>query len=224
MTFSIVARCETSGMFGVAVTSSSPAVAARCPYARAGVGAVASQNITDPTLGPRGLDLLEKGASAKQALSILRNTGCHIEYRQLLLVDAKGQSAVYSGSKSLGVHAHARDDNVASGGNLLASEGIPAEIVDVFVGSSGHLGDRILTAMEAGLKAGGEAGPIHSAGIRLVREVPWPVADLRVDWTDRCPLEELRRLWDIYLPQLEDYVTRAREPHTAPSYGVPGDE
>ena len=78
--------------------------------------------------------------------------------------------------------------------------------------------------MEAGVAAGGEAGPIHSAGLKLVRDVPWPVADLRVDWTETYQVEALRQLWEIYSPQLEDYVTRALDPRTAPRYGVPGDE
>lgn len=224
MTFSIVARCERTGMFGVAVTSSSPAVTARCAYARARVGAVASQNVTDPTLGIRGLDLMDNGASAEQAVTILRETGSHIEYRQVLAVDKTGGSAVYSGSNVLGLHAHATDKDVASGGNLLASERIPVEIVNAFNGSGGGLGERILAAMQAGVRAGGEAGPIHSAGIKLVRDVAWPVADLRVDWTENCPIAELARLWKIYSPQLEDYVTRAVDPSAAPSYGVPGDD
>lgn len=224
MTFSIVARCERTGMFGVAVTSSSPAVAARCAYARAGVGAIASQNVTDPTLGRRGLDLLENGASAEQAIAILRDSGSHIEHRQVLAVDARGGAAVHSGPKALGMHAHATGSNVASGGNLLASERLPEQIVEAFQRSQGDLGDRIMAAMRAGVKAGGEAGSIHSAGMKLVREVPWPVADLRVDWTEGCPIEELAGLWEIYRPQLEDYITRALDPSAAPSYGVPGDE
>ena len=70
-------------MFGVAVSSSSPAVAARCAYAQAGVGAVASQNVTDPTLGPRALELMARGASATEAVAILKRTGAFIEYRQI---------------------------------------------------------------------------------------------------------------------------------------------
>ena len=90
---------------------------------------------------------------------------------------------------------------------------------------SGHLGDRLIATMRAGLAAGGEAGPVRSAGLLVVREVPWPVADLRVDWTTggRCPIEELAALWEVYAPQLDDYVTRARDPGSAPRYGVAGD-
>ena len=224
MTFSIVARCSRTGMFGVAVSSSSPAVAARCAYAQAGVGAVASQNITDPTLGTRALELMARGASAAEAVAVLRRTGGYMEYRQLLAVDDTGISAIHSGPKALGIWAEARGENVACGGNLLANDGVPQAMVDAFLAADGHLGDRIVATMRAALKAGGEAGPVHSAGMKLVREVAWPVADLRCDWTEQCPIEELARLWDIYKPQLDAYVTRAINPSDAPSYGVPGDE
>ncbi|QDL90857.1 DUF1028 domain-containing protein [Paroceanicella profunda] len=224
MTFSITARCAETGMFGTAVSSSSPAVAARCAYARAGVGAVASQNVTDPTLGPRALDLLAAGATAAETVAILARSAAFPEYRQLLVVDAAGGSAIHSGPQALGTWAEARGDNVACGGNLLADPGVPAAMVAAFTASSGPLGDRLLTAMRAALTAGGEAGPVHSAGLLLVRDVPWPVADLRVDWSEACPVTGLERLWEIYRPQLDAYVTRALDPRAAPSYGVPGDE
>src|SRR3984885_4298445 len=102
MTFSIVARCETTGALGVAVASSSPAVAARCPYARSGVGAVASQNVTDPTLGPRSLDLMALGASADQAIAALCGSRAHMEYRQVLAGDARGPAPDTSRSKGVG--------------------------------------------------------------------------------------------------------------------------
>jgi uncharacterized Ntn-hydrolase superfamily protein len=78
--------------------------------------------------------------------------------------------------------------------------------------------------MRAGLVAGGEAGPLHSAGMLMVDKVAWPVAELRCDWTDDCPIENITIAWDIYKPQLDAYVQRAIDPREAPSYGVPGDE
>ena len=224
MTFSVVARCEQTGMFGVAVSSSSPAVAARCAYARAGVGAVASQNVTDPTLGTRGLDLMALGASAPEVVAILQATGSYIDYRQVLAVDTAGRSAIHSGPNALGTWAEARAENVACGGNLLANPGVPQAMVEAFQRSTGHLGDRLIEVLRAALAAGGEAGPVHSAGIKLVREVAWPVADLRVDWSEECPIAALARIWEVYKPQLDDYVTRALNPAVAPSYGVPGDQ
>jgi uncharacterized Ntn-hydrolase superfamily protein len=224
MTFSIVARCAKTGMFGVAVSSSSPAVAARCAYAQAGVGAIASQNVTDPTLGTRGLELMARGASASEAVTILKRTGRHIDYRQVLAVDANGITAIHSGRKALGTWSEALATDVACGGNLLANDGVPQAMVNAFLASEGHLGDRIIATMRAALKAGGEAGPVRSAGMKLVRDVAWPVADLRCDWTEACPIEELAALWELYKPQLDAYVTRAINPSDAPSYGVPGDE
>jgi uncharacterized Ntn-hydrolase superfamily protein len=224
MTFSLVARCPETGMFGVAIASSSPAVAARCSYARAGVGAVASQNVTDPTLGPLALDLMEQGASAEAAIAEVKRQGSFIEYRQVLAVDRNGSTAIHSGPKSLGIWAQAHGENVASGGNLLANDEVPQAIVDGFLGSTGHLGDRLIAAMCAGLAAGGEAGPVHSAGLKLVDKVSWPVADLRCDWTEDCPIEAVATVWGIYKPQLEAYIQRALDPREAPSYGVPGDQ
>lgn len=224
MTFSIVARCRETGMFGVAVASSSPAVAARCAYARAGVGAAASQNVTDPALGPRALDLIERGASAGEAVAIVARTAPFAAWRQVLAVDGQGRSAAHTGAEALGVFGDARDIDVACGGNLLAGPGVPKAMVAAFAASPGPLGDRLLATMRAALDAGGEAGPIHSAGLKLVREVAWPVADLRVDWTTGDPVAELAALWTRYAPQLEAYVTRARDPRDAPRYGVPGDE
>ena len=224
MTFSLVARCAETGMFGVAISSSSPAVAARCSYAQAGVGAVASQNVTDPTLGPLGLELMGQGLSAPDALERIRQNGAFIEYRQVLMVDAMGRTAIHSGPNALGIWSEAQAENVASGGNLLANSGVPQAIVDGFLAAEGHLGDRLIAAMRAGLAAGGEAGPVHSAGMKIVDKVSWPVADLRCDWTEDCPIEAIATAWDIYKPQLDAYIQRALDPREAPSYGVPGDE
>ena len=224
MTFSLVARCEETGMFGLAISSSSPAVAARCAYTRAGVGAVASQNITDPTLGPFALDLMQGGMSAAETVAGVRDQGRFIEYRQVLAIDKHGNTAIHSGPNSLGIWTDAAGPNVISAGNLLANEDVPAAIVEGFVTSQGHIGDRLIAAMRAGLAAGGEAGPVHSAGMQICREVPWPVADLRCDWTEDCPIEAIAQAWEVYKPQLDAYVQRALDPREAPSYGVPGDE
>ncbi|WGW05943.1 DUF1028 domain-containing protein [Tropicibacter oceani] len=224
MTFSLVARCEETGMFGMAISSSSPAVAARCAYARAGVGAVASQNVTDPTLGPLALDLMQGGMSAPEAIAGVRDLGRFIEYRQVLAVDAQGRTAIHSGPKSLGIWTQAQAQNVASGGNLLANDSVPQAIVDGFLAAKGHIGDRLIAAMRAGLAAGGEAGPVHSAGMLIVDKVSWPVADLRCDWTEDCPIENIATAWEVYKPQLDAYIQRALDPREAPSYGVPGND
>lgn len=226
MTFSIAARCPTSGMFGLAVASSSPAVAARCSHVRAGAGAIGSQNITDPRLGISGLDLLAAGRTADETLARLQlQAGPAIAFRQLTIVDGHGRTAALSGAKTLGINAIAHGDGAVAAGNLLRNDGVPAAMMKHYEASSSlSFGERLIAAMQAGLEAGGEAGPIHSIGLKLAADVPWPVADLRVDWHDTDPVAELKKLWAIYVPQLDDYVTRALDPTKAPSFGVPGDE
>lgn len=211
-------------MIGMAVSSSSPAVAARCAHARAGSGAVGTQNITDPTLGPKGLDLLAGGLPADEALARLKSVAPHVEYRQLIVIDTSGRTAVFSGRHTLGTHASAQGRDVASAGNLLSGPGVPKAIVASFEATAEQdLGDRLMAAMRAGVEAGGEAGPVHSAGMLIVDRVAWPIADLRVDWTEGDPIAELDALWRLWKPQMHDYVARALEPSKAPAYGVPGD-
>ncbi|MCY4031808.1 MAG: DUF1028 domain-containing protein [Hyphomicrobiales bacterium] len=224
MTFSLVARCDESGMFGVVISSSSPAVAARCSHARAGVGAVASQNVTDPHLGVLALDRMAQGETATRAIEDIRAQNQFMEYRQLLAVDKNGESAIHSGEKALGVWSQAHARNVAAGGNLLASESVPQALIDGFLSARGSFGDRLMTALRSGLAAGGEAGAVHSAGMKIVDRLTWPCVDLRCDWSNACPIEELERTWEVYKPQVDAYVQRALDPREAPSYGVPGDE
>jgi len=224
MTFSIAARCARSGMFGLAISSSSPAVAARCIFARAGVGAAATQNITDPSLGPRMLDLLALGASAEEAISVVRNSAAHIGYRQLALIDAAGRTATFSGDHILGRQWETHGRDAVAAGNLLASTAVIACMVEAFeVNPDAHLGDRLIAALQAALAAGGEEGPVHSAGLLIVKDVSWPIASLRIDWADDDPIGDLVKAWQIYAPQMEAYVTRALDPRDAPSYNVPGD-
>ena len=210
-------------MFGVSVCSSSPAVGARCGFARAGIGAVASQNITDPELGDALIAAMAAGAGAPRALADLTATQPHISYRQLIAVDAKGETAAFSGTRTLGVHATAQARNVAAAGNLLAKRDTPEAMIDAFLARTGSLGERLIGAMRAAIAAGGEAGPVHSIGLKIVDKLSWPIVDLRVDWTDDAPVDRLQALWEIYAPLADDYVSRALDPQSAPSFGVPGD-
>ncbi|MCU1654993.1 MAG: fimbrial assembly protein FimA, partial [Pseudonocardia sp.] len=145
-----------------------------------------------------------------------------------------GGTACFSGAHTLGAHASAvgpaaatadgaAGEGVVAAGNLLASEGVPAAMVAAFTGATGELEQRLVAALAAGLAAGGEAGPVRSAGLAVVADVAWRVTDLRVDWHDD-PVGELARLVALWLPQRDDYVSRALAPSSAPSYGVPGDE
>ncbi len=224
MTFSILARCLHSGQFGIAISSSSLCVAARCAFARAGVGAVASQNITDPRLGTKALELLAKGNSAQTALEKIVSRSENIEYRQLLLVDKAGSVAHFSGANILGKNSVATAGNVIAAGNLLNTERVPQAMIDCYLAhEEAPLGSRLISAMQAGLEAGGEEGPLASAGMLIVDTQDWPLADLRIDKSSD-PITDLAALWQEWQGEMEDYVTRALAPEMAPSYGVPGDE
>jgi uncharacterized Ntn-hydrolase superfamily protein len=193
MTISIAARCERTGAFGVAISSSSPAVGSRCPNVRAGVGAVSSQNVTDPSLGPALLDALQSGLGAHDALAQVSKAATHPEFRQLTVVDNSGESAVYSGAKSLGINAEVTAKNVAAAGNMLANADVIQAMVDAFNATyDNELADRLIQALEAGVKAGGEAGPVHSAAVLVATEVSWPTTNLRVDW-DEDPIFKTKR-------------------------------
>lgn len=225
MTFSIVGRCERTGQLGVAISSSSIAVGARCPWVRAGVGVVSTQNITLPALGPRMLDLLEQGADPQAALRQALDDGSWPQYRQVTVVDAQGRTGVFSGSQALGIFTSAVGRQCVAAGNLLASERTIEAMVPAFERSAAlPLAERLLAAMQAAMAAGGEAGPVHSAALKVAGEHSWPMADLRVDWSEHDPIGALQSLWAAYAPQMQDYQTRAIDPTAAPSYGVPGDE
>jgi uncharacterized Ntn-hydrolase superfamily protein len=221
VTFSIAAR--DGGRFGMAVSSSSPAVAARCLHLRPGVGAAASQNVTDPRLGPLLLDRLAEHGDATRAVAEAAEAAApHAAYRQLTAVGATGAPAWFSGQKALGTYAAAAGEHAVAAGNMLAGEHVLQAMVDAFHSAAGELEERLLTALRAAVEAGGEEGPVHSAGLAVVADVDWRVTDLRVDWADD-PVDRLGEALEIWLPQRDDYVGRGLDPAAAPSYGVPGD-
>ena len=219
MTFSILGRCERTGAFGIAVTSSSIAIGSRCGrWAAAGVGAVATQNITDPSLGALGLDLLARGFEAEATLQQMVNAGAYPAFRQLAVLDRHGRSAYYAGAKALGIHTMQRGPNCIASGNLLQHDGIPRAMIERFVGEAEHhIGERVLAALRAGLDAGGEEGPLHGASVYVVDRLAWPLIDLRVDLHDD-PIGELERVFALYFPQMNDYLLRAVEPTRAPGF------
>ena len=166
MTFSIIGHCQTTGMFGVAITTSSICVGARCPHARAGVGAVATQNITDPSLGPALLDQLATGKTATQALEAVINDLPNRQYRQLTVVDNNGGTACHTGEEILGIHAESSQQHCFAAGNLLSNESVPATMTSMFIENQDkHLAQRLLNSLQAGLNAGGEMGEVHSAAL-----------------------------------------------------------
>jgi uncharacterized Ntn-hydrolase superfamily protein len=217
MTYSIAARCEQSGAFGIAITSSSICVASRCAWVSP-LGAVSTQNITDPALGPAGLALLRQGLGAGAVLQLLLAGTPQPEFRQVGVIDRYGKTALHSGKEALPLAAFAEGPSCIALGNLLASPDVPARMIAAFVGTAGEpLAERLMRGLEAGLEAGGETGDEHAAGLHVADVYDWPVVDLRVDWHDE-PIAELRRLWGLYAPQRKDYEARARQPGNAPSF------
>ncbi|MGV9625376.1 DUF1028 domain-containing protein [Streptomyces sp. NPDC003487] len=223
MTLSLVVR--DGERFGIVVSSSSPAVAARVAHLRPGVGAAASQNVTDPTLGTSLLDALADHGDAQRALNDVTGAARNektIDYRQLTVLGRSGPGFAYSGARTLGTHASATADGAVAAGNMLSGEHIPGVLLDAYAAATGELEERMLAALRAAVAAGGEEGPLHSAGLAVVADVDWRVTDLRVDWAAN-PVDRLGELLDVWLPQRDDYVRRGLDPASAPSYGVPGD-
>ncbi|MFJ5154924.1 DUF1028 domain-containing protein [Streptomyces sp. NPDC088353] len=223
MTFSLVVR--DGERFGIVASSSSPAVAARVVHLRPGVGAAASQNVTDPTLGTSLLDGLADHGDAERALAGVTGAARNaksIEYRQLTVLGRYGAGFAHSGSRTLGRYASATADGAVAAGNMLSGEHIPGVLLDAYATATGQLEERLLTALKAAVAAGGEEGPVYSAGLAVVADVDWRVTDLRVDWAED-PVDRLGELLEVWLPQRDDYVRRGLDPAAAPSYGVPGD-
>lgn len=216
MTFSLVGMCRRTGMFGAAVTTSSIGVGSRCPFARAGVGAVLTQHRTDPQLGPRGLELLAAGRSASQVSAALVQDNPTIGWRQLAVIDRRGETAYYHGDKIQSIHAAAQGDAVCAIGNIIRNADIPQAMVEAFCQEpEEHLAERLLRALEAGLTAGGERKQVKSAALLVVHEQSFPLVDLRVELAPQ-PLAELRLLWELYRPQMQLYVRRALDPDSVP--------
>ncbi len=173
MTFSLAARDPATGAFGMVLSSSSPAVAARCLHLRPLVGVAASQNVTNPALGPRLLDLLQAGSTAEEAVAQVVAEEAHPEHRQLTVVDAAGRVAYFSGARALGTHAAATGHQAVAAGNMLAGAHVVQAMIDSYRASpAATFEERLLAGFLGGLAAGGEEGPVRSAGLAVVESAP----------------------------------------------------
>ena len=209
MTYSLAGRCARTGMMGGVITTSSPAVGSRCLFARAGVGVVLTQNLTDPRLGPRGLALLEDGCAPAEAIAALVASTPHHAIRQLAVLGADGSSAHFSGAGITSILGAARGTNSVAVGNILSDQQVPAAMVAAFEQDpAAPLPERLLAALDAGTAAGGEIRPLVSAALLVVDRASFPYIDLRVD-SDADPTAALRRVWRDYMPLADMYVDRA---------------
>jgi len=198
-TFSIVAFDPVNQDWGVAVASKFFAVGSVVPWAKAGVGAVATQAWVNTSLGPRGLALLEQGADAETALKILVASDSGRAQRQVGIVDAKGNAATYTGEKCNAWAGGVEGVNFVCQGNILAGEKVVKAMAKAFETGKGELAERLLAALEAGDAAGGDSRGRQSAAILVVRPGGgyggWDdrYLDIRVDDNPQ-PIKELRRM------------------------------
>lgn len=203
-TFSIVAHCPQTEELGVAVSTAVPAVGVINPFARAWVGAIATQAVSNPHLGIDGLNLLAQGLSAAQVLERLLGADADREKRQLSIVDAHGTAAAFTGKKAHPWKGHRVGQGYVVAGNLLVGEETLAAMAAAFEEAQGTLAERLLLAVEAGQAAGGDRRGKVSAALLVVKDQEYPHLDLRVD-EHPAPVAELRRIFDIYtaLPYLK---------------------
>jgi uncharacterized Ntn-hydrolase superfamily protein len=215
MTFSIAGRCARTGMLGAVVTTSSMAVGGRCAYAEANVGAALTQHRTDPRLGPKMLARLRDGMAPSAIIQDLEKSEPGLGWRQLAVIDAKGQAAFFNGANIYSIFKGRVGHDCVAVGNILRNTEVVDAMVESFEGNDGQpLAERLMRAIEAGDAAGGELKQIKSAGLVVAHRESFPFVDLRVDLDPR-PLTQLRFLWELYQPTADDYVVRAVDPDRA---------
>ncbi len=215
-TFSITARCERTGRLGVGIATRAIAVASRCPFVQANVGAVATQASTDPRLGRLALHLLDLGYSAEKTLKELEASDPHIEYRQLAVVDRDGNAAARTGRENRDWAGHLVAKNYVAMGNVLLGPHIAEAMARAFeVSGDEDLEERLMRAIEAARDAGGQHGGQTSAGLLVYDREVFSRVDLRVDHHEE-PIGELRRVFELYKPETDFFNLRPIDP-TIPS-------
>ena len=220
MTFSIIARDPERGLFGVAVSTARPCVGAVCPYAKAGVGAIASQSRVNVRLGTDGLRLLELGLSPEVALTALLQEDPEAAIRQVAGIDSRGRVFAYSGDKCVAWYGHRSGEDYSVQGNMLVGEETIDAMAEAFERSKAHLATRLLEALEAGQAAGGDKRGRESAALLVPAPEggdPRAEIDIRVDYHSE-PVGELRRIFDELNERRRKALTEAeRKPSSGQS-------
>jgi uncharacterized Ntn-hydrolase superfamily protein len=198
-TFSIVAYDADKNEWGCAVASKYLAVGSAVPFGKANVGMIATQASVNVGFGPAGLELLAQGKSAEETLAALKASDKGIESRQIGIIDAKGNAVSFTGGKCLKWAGGKTGKTYAVQGNILTGEDVVSDMAKAFEGATGSLSWRLMAALEAGDKAGGDSRGKQSAAILVVRDKGGPngkgdhVVDLRVD-DHKEPIPELARI------------------------------
>jgi len=200
-TFSLVARCSRTNEVGVCVATAIPAVGSVVPYAEAGVGAIATQALTNVIYGIRGLELLRSGLSPQEALERMLREDPERESRQVIMIDVHGRTTAFTGKANLEWKGHLIGENYVVAGNMLVSAQVIQAMAEAFETSGGELEERLLNALEAGQKAGGDKRGKRSAAVLVMKRPEYrgirPFIDLRVEY-DEDPVKELRRIFEAY--------------------------
>ncbi len=202
-TFSIVARDTVTGDMGVAVQSHWFSVGTIVTWGEAGVGVVATQSFVNPSFGPRGLALLKQGLTAKQVVDVLIESDKGRDFRQLSILDSKGNVATYTGKKCIDDAGQKIGNNYSVQANMMINNKVWGAMADAFENSSGKLAERLLIALEAGQKAGGDIRGKQSAAILVVKAKPtgkiWEdrTVDIRVD-DNSDPIKEIGRILKVH--------------------------
>jgi uncharacterized Ntn-hydrolase superfamily protein len=206
MTFSIVARCARTGELGVAVSTAVPAVGAMCPYLRPNVGGVTTQSWVNPYLASMALDRLEQGGSVEQALAYALQADPSADLRQIGIVDRNGHSIAWTGSSCTGWAGDRRGQDYTVQGNMLTGADTVDAMADAFEASHEEgLAQRLMLALEAGQKAGGDKRGRQSAALKVMGEEAYAMWDLRVD-EHPDPVAELRRIFAVAQQQFVPFV------------------
>ncbi|WP_270933542.1 DUF1028 domain-containing protein [Falsiroseomonas oryzae] len=213
MTFSLLARCEETGQFGMAIATRPIAIGAKCPFVRSHIGGLVVQANGDPRLGPLGLKLLEMGYSAQKVLQELADSDgpANIEWRQIMVIDKDGNTAARTGSSNEEWRGHIARRNVVVAGNRLSNDRVAQAMMDGFEAARGELAHRLLVALEAGRDAGGQVAGQYSSALIVHQDRSYALVDLRVDENDE-PIAELRRLYTLYKPLIPYYLKRPSNP------------
>lgn len=213
MTFSVLARCEQTGQFGMAIATRPIAIGAKCPFVRPHIGGLVVQANGDPRLGPLGLKLLEMGYSAAKVLKELEESDGpdNIEWRQIMVIDKDGNTAARTGASNEEWRGHIAKRNVVVSGNRLSNDRVAQAMMDGFEKAEGELAHRLVASLEAGRDAGGQVAGQYSSALIVHHERSYALVDLRVDENDE-PIKELRRLYGLYKPLIPYYLQRPSNP------------
>ncbi len=219
MTFSIAARQPATGQFGIAITTSNLAVGRRCSRIAHDQGAFLSQHRTDTRLAEKGLALISAGCSASEAVAqvVEEAEAVDIGWRQLAAIDKDGQTAVHHGDRIYSIHTHTAGIDYIAVGNILANERVTDAMADAFEECPDPvLGEKLISALQAGQAAGGEIlGPLRSAAVHVSGEDGLDDCDLRIDVASDA-VSELRELWDEYRGGIEYMRGLAQRPEDYP--------